>query len=126
MNLQEAIQSIKSQFAIDSIPGIDDSLTLQSDSWITDHNPEGELVVVHDEGKISVISCEQTVFSARYDHNDIFTAENTNGFSASDLEIMNAAATSLIYRGFYEVNAASRVNNNWVIGGINTIETLTK
>lgn len=54
----------------------------------------------------------------------MFTTENTSGFTASDLELMNEALEILIANGMDEKNASDIVNNNWQENG-NTVETLT-
>lgn len=54
----------------------------------------------------------------------MFTTENTTGFSASELELLNAALATLIADGIDESNAHDIVNNNWLPSG-NTIESLT-
>lgn len=54
----------------------------------------------------------------------MFTAANTEGFTAADLELMNTAAAALIAQGVEESNAADIVNNNWMPEG-NTVESLT-
>jgi hypothetical protein len=54
----------------------------------------------------------------------MFTAENTNGFTDSDLELLNAALTVLVADGIEEKNASDIINNNWQESG-NTIESLT-
>ena len=54
----------------------------------------------------------------------MFTTENTNGFTSTDLELMNQAVAVLTAQGIDESNAADIVNNNWQPSG-NTIESLT-
>jgi hypothetical protein len=54
----------------------------------------------------------------------MFTTENTTGFSASDLELMNEALSILVDDGMDESNASDIINNNWQEAG-NTIESLT-
>lgn len=54
----------------------------------------------------------------------MFTAENTAGFTASDLELMNEALGVLVAAGVDESNASDIINNNWQESG-NTVETLT-
>lgn len=55
----------------------------------------------------------------------MFTMENTQGFSQSDLDLLNEAAGVLIAQGVDESNACDIVNNNWAESG-NTVESLTR
>ena len=57
--------------------------------------------------------------------NAMFTKDNTDGFTQSDLDMMNAALEVLIAEGIDEQNASSIINNNWQEAD-NTIESLTK
>ena len=54
----------------------------------------------------------------------MFTQENTEGFTGSDLVLMNEALAVLIAYGLDEKTAGDRVNNNWQPTG-NTVESLT-
>ena len=54
----------------------------------------------------------------------MFTAENTNGFSDSDLKLMNEALDVLVADDMDEKNASAIINNNWQEFG-NTVESLT-
>jgi len=53
----------------------------------------------------------------------MFTLDNSSGFSAADLQLMNQAMRLLIEDGIPEKNAADIVNNNWQESG-NTVATL--
>lgn len=55
----------------------------------------------------------------------MFTLENTNGFTQSDLDLMNEALAALTADGIDEQNASAIVNNNWT-DGENTVASLTK
>lgn len=55
---------------------------------------------------------------------DMFTLDSTNGFSQSDINLMNQALEVLVERGIDESNAADIVNNNWQPSG-NTVDSLT-
>ena len=66
----------------------------------------------------------------------MFTQENTDGFSDSDLELMNSALTVYIKRnrkdddseyniGQIEKSGSDLINNNWNESG-NTIESLLR
>ena len=54
----------------------------------------------------------------------MFTADNTTGFSAADLELLNKALKVLVADGMDESNASDIINNNWQATG-NTVESLT-
>ena len=54
----------------------------------------------------------------------MFTEENTNGFSADDLEILNAALRIRLDRGEDEKNASDAINNAWIDGA--TVADLIK
>lgn len=54
----------------------------------------------------------------------MFTIENTEGFSPSDLTLLNEALDVLVARGYDEKSASDLVNDRWVEGA--TLETLTK
>jgi len=54
----------------------------------------------------------------------MFTLDNTQGFTESDCELLNAALAVLEQAGLDESNAASIINNNWT-GKNDTIESLT-
>jgi len=54
----------------------------------------------------------------------MFTTENTTGFTADDLSLMNLALEILINDGMDEKNAIDHINNRWRENG-NTIATLT-
>lgn len=54
----------------------------------------------------------------------MFTAENTTGFSDSNLELMNEALDVLVADGMDESNASDIINNNWQEFG-NTVKSLT-
>lgn len=51
------------------------------------------------------------------------TADNAEGFAASDLELLNAAAARLMATGLDEKSASDAVNNNWSEGS-NTVDSL--
>ena len=53
----------------------------------------------------------------------MFTKENTQGFSASDLELLNKALAVLVNEGVDESYASDIVNNNWIEEG-NCVESL--
>ena len=53
----------------------------------------------------------------------MFTLDTTDGFTQSDLDILNSAQALLMERGIDESNAADIVNNNWRESG-NTVESL--
>ena len=53
----------------------------------------------------------------------MFTLDNTQGFTKSDLDLMNEALEILIADGIDESNASDIVNNNWMEEG-NTVESL--
>lgn len=57
----------------------------------------------------------------------MFTAENTHGFSAADLALLNAALETLMARdsSIDEKSASDIINNNWRETG-NTVESLVK
>ena len=64
----------------------------------------------------------------------MFTESNTDGFSKSDLELLNAALDEYMARQGEltdddreqaEKNASDRINNNWQETG-NTVETLLR
>jgi hypothetical protein len=55
----------------------------------------------------------------------MFTTENTQGFSAQDLELMNQALDLLIADGVESSNSSDIINNNWQPSG-NTIESLCR
>lgn len=55
----------------------------------------------------------------------MFTLDTTEGFTASDLELMNAAVEKLMARGIEESNACDIVHNNWT-GDSDTVESLSK
>lgn len=55
----------------------------------------------------------------------MFTLENTEGFTQQDLDLLNSAAQVLMDRGWDEKNAGDLVNNNFKVGRVNTIESLT-
>lgn len=57
----------------------------------------------------------------------MFTAENTQGFSAADLALLNAALETMMarYPDVDESNAHDIINNNWRETG-NTVESLVK
>jgi hypothetical protein len=56
----------------------------------------------------------------------MFTAQNTNGFNAAELALMNEAVSALMAEGWDEKDASDLVNNNFQDGADNTIETLTR
>lgn len=53
----------------------------------------------------------------------MFNLDNTTGFSAADLELLNRAAEILINDGLDRGNACDVVNNNWLPSG-NTVRSL--
>lgn len=53
----------------------------------------------------------------------MFTMENTDGFSQSDIDLMNRAVRLLIEDGIDESSACDIVNNNWQESG-NTVASL--
>ena len=55
----------------------------------------------------------------------MFTLDNTEGFTASNIELLNAALAILIERGLEESSAVDIVNNNWSGDG-DTVESLSK
>lgn len=55
----------------------------------------------------------------------MFTLENTEGFGAANIELMNKAVAKLMGRGIEESNAQDIVNDNWVGSG-DTLESLSK
>lgn len=55
----------------------------------------------------------------------MFTMSNTEGFTQSELNLMNEALQVLIDGGMDEQNASARVNNNWR-EGVNTVESLIR
>ena len=55
----------------------------------------------------------------------MFTSDNTEGFTAADLNIMNEALEILIAGGMDEKNASDRINNNWQPDG-NTVTALVR
>lgn len=55
----------------------------------------------------------------------MFTLENTTGFSANDISLLNQALRVLMELGLDEQNASAIVNNNWRESG-NTVESLTQ
>jgi ABC-type taurine transport system substrate-binding protein len=55
----------------------------------------------------------------------MFTLDNTEGFTAANIEIMNAALAKLVARGIEESNASDIVNNNWTGDG-DTVDSLAK
>ena len=55
----------------------------------------------------------------------MFTLDNTEGFTAADLKLMNEALEILVAGGMDEQNASARINNKWRSNG-NTVETLTR
>lgn len=54
----------------------------------------------------------------------MFTMDNTEGFTADDLDLMNEALEILLADGIDESNASDIVNNNWQESG-NTVDSLT-
>ncbi|WP_019573445.1 hypothetical protein [Curvibacter lanceolatus] len=56
----------------------------------------------------------------------MFTAQNTNGFNAAELALMNEAVSALMAQGWDEKDASDLVNNNFQDGADNTVETLTR
>jgi len=54
----------------------------------------------------------------------MFTIDNTEGFSASQLVLLNAALDKLIAAGWEEKSASDHIINNWLVSG-NTVESLT-
>ena len=55
----------------------------------------------------------------------MFTADNTQGFAASDLELLNQALAVLVKAVMDEKNASHRITNNWQPSG-NTVESLAR
>lgn len=55
----------------------------------------------------------------------MFTAQNTEGFTAQDLNMMNAAHAALTADGIDAQSAADIVNNNWQASG-NSVESLAR
>lgn len=55
----------------------------------------------------------------------MFTMDNTEDFSATDLVLLNQALTVLVEQGMEENAASDRINNNWQPEG-NTIESLIR
>ena len=56
----------------------------------------------------------------------MFTAQNTNGFNAAELALMNEAVSALIAQGWDEKDASDLVNNNFQDDGENTVQSLTR
>lgn len=55
----------------------------------------------------------------------MFNTENTDGFSAEQIKLLNAAVTRLMESGVEEKSAQDIVNNNWT-DGENTVESLAR
>lgn len=55
----------------------------------------------------------------------MFTIDNTEGFSESDLPLLNEALAALVADGVDEKNASDIVTNNWT-DGENTVESLIR
>lgn len=55
----------------------------------------------------------------------MFTMDNTQDFTQSDLDLMNKALEILMADGMDESNASDIINNNWQESG-NTVDSLTK
>lgn len=55
----------------------------------------------------------------------MFTLDNTEGFTQAECNLMNQAVRVLTDHGMEEKNASAIVNNNWQEGG-NTVESLTQ
>lgn len=55
----------------------------------------------------------------------MFTTDNTQDFTATDLKLLNAALAQMLADGYDEQNASDIINNNWVESG-NTIQSLTR
>ena len=53
----------------------------------------------------------------------MFNLDNTAGFTQSDCDLLNLAASVLVDRGMEDKNAFDIVNNNWKEFG-NTVESL--
>jgi hypothetical protein len=54
----------------------------------------------------------------------MFTMENTEGFTQSEIDLLNAALEIRVSRGEDEKDASDAINNLWQANG-NTIESLT-
>lgn len=54
----------------------------------------------------------------------MFNYENTEGFTAQEIELLNQAATELISQGYDEKAASDKLNNNYFSGC--TLEDLIK
>ena len=55
----------------------------------------------------------------------MFTLQNTQGFSQSDCDLLNAAVAVLMGRGVTEDAATDFVNNRFYADGENSVESLT-
>lgn len=56
----------------------------------------------------------------------MFTMDNTEGFTESDLPLLNEALAALVAEGVDESNASDIITNNWADDGENTVESLTR
>jgi len=54
---------------------------------------------------------------------DLFRPDNTAGFTADDMVLLNEAAAELLAQGLDPSNAADLLTNNWQPDG-NTVESL--
>lgn len=56
-----------------------------------------------------------------------FRLDNTEGFTQAECDLLNEALRALMMADgtLDESNASDIVNNNWRVGGINTVESLT-
>ena len=66
-------------------------------------------------------------------NNAYFTADNTEGFSSADLALLNDAMRNLFVSGRFDADdldevkhASALVNDNWQVGGCNTVASLTR
>ncbi len=55
----------------------------------------------------------------------MFTADNTEGFTSDDLDLLNRAVRLLMEDGIEENNAVDIVNDNWTGNG-DTVASLAK
>lgn len=73
-----------------------------------------------------MLTSSATANTATSDGDDeMFTMDNTQGFTQSDLDLMNKALEILMADGMDESNASDIINNNWQESG-NTVDSLTK